>query len=234
MQKLTMTRYLAGCAVAAFAASASPSNANIITYNFAGPFGSLGATEAVTSGGLTVNVTATNSTPGLSLIVQTGGGYGVATPGLSPSDQLQTDGIDPNEALIFSFSTPVRLRSITFAAIDNFPDGEDLVAVLGGSPIVLGLTFPGGPNIASMGTCTGDLSLETGVCTLDWTSVTPLDTSFNPVSTQQMSFAFGASEDDDNFLILSLTVEKVAEPATAALLLTGLLGSAFIARRRRK
>jgi hypothetical protein len=123
----------------------------------------------------------------------------------------QVDGFANNEILLFSFNSSVELLNINFDAVGSNDDFTFITDATFGAGGIVGSSLFG-----------ADI---------------PGSTIFNftdPVANPQTSFGIAAIGGSDDFLVRSLTVSAVPEPATWLMMIIGFAFVGFVSQRRRR
>jgi hypothetical protein len=210
-----------------------PTEAAIVTYNFADPGADApssafvlcdgsgqdrcGTTLDFTKDGLTVTASVAVGDSEDSGIIQDlhpdRGGLGIVDE-FEPGDHEGNDNVSEDETILLTFDVPVFLHTVSFfddheTLPHSFPDGSNFLFSVDGSPFV-------------------DVPL--GGC------ATPCSIDFGGVLGTAFAFQH-AGQDKDDFYIAGLTADPtppVPEPGTLLLLGSGVLGLASRFRRRQR
>ncbi|NJL46659.1 MAG: PTPA-CTERM sorting domain-containing protein [Leptolyngbyaceae cyanobacterium SM2_5_2] len=195
--------------VAATAAIVAPQPAEALEVNFGG---SAGLFSPVTVDGLTVNASGRTTGGASRAVVRRPLGIGIWNQSISPEgggsllpDQLQVDGLGPDEVLELAFSSTVRLKAATFSILAS--DFNDEFTIL----------FDGSEVFSS----------------LIRTVANGFGTTVQLPGTLPIGDAFGFSVTDanDSYFLKSLEVEVIPTPAAV---LPGLVGMGAAAFRKKK
>lgn len=206
---------------AAAAGAAMIAGAQAATFTFNGLGGDLGKDETFTDGADFVTAIAINTEePEAPVVHQNIFGLGVKT---GAPDSAQIDNVGDDEALVFDFGAAAFLESITLS-LSGFYD--DILIYGTNDAAVTAITSGGLSSITSISTLLATIT-GTGVESASTIDLTGIATAYRYL----IATIPGGS--GDGFRVKSVSASVVPVPAALPLLLSGLAGLGFAARRRK-